>query len=45
VHAAEIFEDFPVIESLAPDPMRVLAEHRLNGLVVDTDTLEKGFAR
>jgi hypothetical protein len=39
--AEEIVEDFSAIKSLALDPTRVLAERRLNGLVVDTDTLER----
>jgi CBS domain-containing protein len=42
VRAEEIVEEFPVvnIDSPALDAVRLLAEHRLNGLVVVTNTSE-----
>jgi CBS domain-containing protein len=46
VRAAEIDEIFPVvdIDSDALEAVRLLAEHRLNGLVVVTDSSETPFA-
>jgi CBS domain-containing protein len=46
VRAEEIIEEFPVvdIDSPALDALRLLAEHRLNGLVVVTNTSETPYA-
>ena len=46
VRAEEIVEEFPVvnIDSPALDALRLLAEHRLNGLVVVTNTSETPYA-
>jgi len=46
VQAEELDENFPVvnIDSNALDAVRLLAEHRLNGLVVVTDTSETPYA-
>jgi CBS domain-containing protein len=46
VRAEEIVEEFPVvtIDSPALDAVRLLAEHRLNGLVVVTNTSETPYA-
>ena len=46
MHAGEIVDEFPVvdIDSPARDAVRLLAEHRLTGLVVVTDTSEKPYA-
>src|SRR6201992_1292090 len=46
VRAEDLDEKFPVvkIDSNALDAVRLLAEHRLNGLVVVTDTSETPFA-
>jgi hypothetical protein len=46
VRAEDLDEKFPVvkIDSDALDAVRLLAEHRLNGLVVVTDTSETPFA-
>lgn len=46
VRADELDEKFPVvnIDSNALDAVRLLAEHRLNGLVVVTDTSETPYA-
>jgi CBS domain-containing protein len=46
VRAQEIVEEFPVvkIDSSALDAVRLLAEHRLNGLVVVTHTSETPYA-
>jgi CBS domain-containing protein len=46
VRAEDIDENFPVvnIDSDALDAVRLLAEHRLNGLVVVTDTSETPYA-
>ncbi len=46
MRAADIAEAFPVvtIDSDALDAVRLLAEHRLNGLVVVTNTSEKPYA-
>jgi CBS domain-containing protein len=46
VRAEDLDEKFPVvkIDSNALDAVRLLAEHRLNGLVVVTDTTETPFA-
>jgi CBS domain-containing protein len=46
VRAEDIDENFPVvnIDSDALDAVRLLAEHRLNGIVVVTDTSETPYA-
>jgi CBS domain-containing protein len=46
VRAADIDEKFPIvnIDSDALDAVRLLAEHRLSGLVVVTDTSEEPYA-
>jgi CBS domain-containing protein len=46
VRAEEIVEEFPVvnIDSPALDAVRLLAEHRLNGLVVVTNTSDTPYA-
>jgi CBS domain-containing protein len=46
VRAEEIVEEFPVvnIDSPALDALRLLAEHRLDGLVVVTNTSETPYA-
>jgi CBS domain-containing protein len=46
VRAQEIVEEFPVvnIDSPALDAVRLLAEHRLNGIVVVTHTSETPYA-
>jgi CBS domain-containing protein len=46
VRAADLAEQHPVlsIESSALDAMRLLAEHRLTGLVVSTDTAGQPYA-
>jgi CBS domain-containing protein len=46
VRAEELDEDFPVvnIDSNALEAVRLLAEHRLNGLVVVTNTSEAPYA-
>ena len=46
MQAEELDENFPVvnIDSNALDAVRLLAEHRLNGLVVVTDTSETPYA-
>src|SRR6202044_4245955 len=46
VRAEDLDEKFPVvkIDSNALDAVRLLAEHRLNGLVVVTDTSETPYA-
>jgi CBS domain-containing protein len=46
VRAEELDENFPVvdIDSNALDAVRLLAEHRLNGLVVVTNTSETPYA-
>ena len=46
VRAEDLDEKFPVvnIDSDALDAVRLLAEHRLNGLVVVTDTSETPYA-
>ncbi|MFY9766539.1 MAG: CBS domain-containing protein [Mycobacterium sp.] len=46
MRAEEIVEEFPVvdIDSPALDALRLLAEHRLNGLVVVTNTSETPYA-
>jgi CBS domain-containing protein len=46
VRAEELIEDFPVvdIDSPALDAVRLLAEHRLNGLVVVTNTSDTPYA-
>jgi CBS domain-containing protein len=46
MRAGEIVEDFPIvdIDSNALDAMRLLAEHRLTGLVVGTGTSDQPFA-
>ncbi len=46
MHAEDIIEGFPVvdIDSPARDAVRLLAEHRLSGLVVGTDSSDKAYA-
>jgi CBS domain-containing protein len=46
VRAEELIEPFPVvkIDSPALDAVRLLVEHRLNGIVVVTDTSETPYA-
>ena len=46
MRAEEIVDEFPVvdIDSPARDAVQLLAEHRLTGLVVGTDTSDKPYA-
>ena len=46
MHAGEIVDEFPFvdIDSPARDAVRLLAEHRLTGLVVGTDSSDKPYA-
>ncbi len=46
MRAGDIVEDFPIvdIDSSALDAVRLLAEHRLTGIVVGTNTSDQPFA-
>ncbi len=46
MHAGEIVDEFPIVDigSPARDAVRLLAEHRLTGLVVGTDSSDKPYA-